>query len=272
MCDVPPHVNWLIDTGERITTVDGKTVDVWEFRHQPDDTVLSAWAKHFRSHYCDDGRIDKLRRNTGYSRADYLLNLKFPDPKAKLGPSTRAGDFGEILVADYLQYHLKFLVPLTRYDKKATQNESTKGCDVIGFKFLQDGKWSDSDVLAIFEVKTQFSGRKPNPRLQDAVEGSKSDPLRKGFTLNALKQRFDDINDEENVIRVERFQRPADNPYEEIYGVAALFSSSVFDVNTISGTSIKDHGKKDNLFLLVIRGENMMELVHQLYQRAADEA
>ena len=52
------HINWLIDTGERLTTVDGKTVEVWEFRHEEDDEILSLWARHFRNHYCLDSEID----------------------------------------------------------------------------------------------------------------------------------------------------------------------------------------------------------------------
>ena len=36
------HIRWLIDTGKRLATVDGKTVEVWEFSHKTDDTVLVA--------------------------------------------------------------------------------------------------------------------------------------------------------------------------------------------------------------------------------------
>jgi hypothetical protein len=55
------HTKWLVDTGERLKTADGKEVEVWEFRHEKDETVLSAWAKHFRNHYCLDAEIDFLR-------------------------------------------------------------------------------------------------------------------------------------------------------------------------------------------------------------------
>ena len=55
------HTKWLVDTGERLKTADGKKVEVWEFRHEKDEAVLSAWAKHFRNHYCLDAEIDFLR-------------------------------------------------------------------------------------------------------------------------------------------------------------------------------------------------------------------
>ncbi|MEX3073927.1 hypothetical protein AB3Y13_19385 [Vibrio alginolyticus] len=44
------HTKWLVDIGERLKTADGKEVAVWEFRHENDEAVLSAWAKHFRNH------------------------------------------------------------------------------------------------------------------------------------------------------------------------------------------------------------------------------
>jgi len=114
MKDKPKHLEWLINTGERIPTAEGKAVEVWEFRHQKDEEVLSQWAKHFRNHYCLEDQIDDLRSGTGYSRADYLREIKLPDEKAAPGPSIRAGDFGEILVADYVEYILDFWVPRTR--------------------------------------------------------------------------------------------------------------------------------------------------------------
>ena len=120
-------LQWLDDTGERLQTTDGKTVEVWEFRHQNDQNVLSAWASHFRNHYCLDTEIDNYRRGYNYSRSEYLKNIIFPDERTAPGPSIRAGDFGEILVADYLEYILGFWVPRTRYGDKTIRNESTKG-------------------------------------------------------------------------------------------------------------------------------------------------
>jgi len=68
------HTKWLVDTGKRLKTADGKEVEVWEFRHEKDEAVLSAWAKHFRNHYCLDAEIDFLRGKQ--TRKDYLNTLK----------------------------------------------------------------------------------------------------------------------------------------------------------------------------------------------------
>ena len=46
------HIKWLVDTGERLKTTDGKEVDVWELRHESDEAVLSAWAKGRRVTSC----------------------------------------------------------------------------------------------------------------------------------------------------------------------------------------------------------------------------
>ena len=266
------HLQWLVDTNRLLRTSDGKRVRIMELRHVLDDEILSAWATHFRNHYCSDGQIDRLRRGTGLSRAKYLRKIKFPDQKIPPGPSIRAGDFGEILVADYLRFVLGYWLPRTRYDKKVVRNESTKGTDIIGFKVLKRGVDDPKDSLAIFETKAQFSGKKPKARLQNAVDDSSKDEIRKAESLNAIKQRLLDSERHEQVQVVERFQNPEDRPYTEQYGAVALFSSDVYDKAKIKSTDASEHLYPNRLILIVIHGAKMMELVHELYRRAADEA
>ena len=266
------HVEWLVDTGERLKTADDKEVEVWEFRHQVDEDVLSAWAKHFRNHYCFDTEIDYWRRGYKCSRSEYLNNIKFPDPKAAPGPSIRAGDFGEVLVADFLEYLLGYWVPRTRYGDKTIRNESTKGSDIVGFHIVNDGKYSAKDKLAIFEAKAQFSGKKAKARLQDAVDGSAKDIARKAESLNAIKQRLHGRNELENAQKVERFQNEIDHPYKEVFGAVALLENTLFDSGLTSSTISTAHPYSGDLTLIVIKGDQMMPLVHELFRRAADEA
>ena len=269
---LPGHLSWLIDTGQRLKTADANTVQVLEFRHQKDDKVLSEWAKHFRNHYCLDSDIDILRKGTGYSRAEYLNQIKFPDASAKPGPSIRSGDFGEILVADYLQYLLDYWVPRTRYCHKAVRNESTKGCDIIGFKIFNEGQESTKDTLAVYEVKASLTGNKSDNKLQEAVQDSAKDVTRKAESLNALKQRLLDQGQTGLSSLVERFQNSEDHPYREVSGAVALFSTSCYMPTHASATDASKHPNSDNLMLIVIHGPDMMKLVHELYRRAADEA
>jgi hypothetical protein len=165
-----PHISFLVKL-EELQTSNGKTVEVWELRHTNDD--LSTWAKHFREHYCKDVDIDELRDGTGMSRKDFLNTKKFPDSVEKPGTSTRAGDFGEILVADFLEFieNYEVLSKVTRYSNKINRNSSPQGCDVIGFRFKKKGSQSPLDELAIYEAKAKFTGKAEaaENRLQEAI-------------------------------------------------------------------------------------------------------
>lgn len=276
------HTKWLVDTGERLKTADGKKVEVWEFRHEEDEAVLSAWAKHFRNHYCSDDAIDFLRANR--SRSKYLTDIKFPSKTSSLGPGIRAGDFGEILVADYLQWLLACWVPRVRWSSKVMRDESPKGSDVIGFQFhKQNGEASTKDVLFVFESKTKFSASNIN-RLQDAINDSAKDHIRIDESLNFIKQKLFEKREIEQAQRIERFQSPVDMPYKETYGAAAIISNEYFDADELAAADCRKipnsakskkffpHPNGDSLVLLVIKGPGMMDLVHELYRRAADEA
>lgn len=276
------HVDWLVDTGQRLQTADRKTVEVWELRHVQDDAVLTAWAKHFRNHYCPDSDIDFLRGPR--SRKDYLEEIKFPSATSKLGPAVRAGDFGEILIADFLQWVLGYSVPRVRWNNKIVRDESSKGSDVIGFQFEKATGESPKDALAVFESKTKFSAGSKANRLQDAINDSAKDHIRIDESLNYVKQRLFEKGQKDEAVKVERFQNPVDNPYLEVYGAAALFSEDQFQASEVSaadcqklpasrdGATTKRHPNWDDLVLIVIKGMDMMALVHELYKRAADEA
>jgi len=268
----PLHISWLIDTQRTLKTADGRPVRIFELKHTRDEQILSAWAKHFRNQYCDDRQIDALRNGMKLSRAEYLRNIKFPDSAHGLGPSIRAGDFGEILVADYVEFALGYWLPRTRYDQKAVRNESTKGSDIIGFKIIAPGRDDLNDALSVFEAKAQLTGKKPNGRLQAAVDGSAKDELRKAESLNAIKQCFLNLDQQAEVQTIERFQDPEDRPYREEYGAVALLSTPLLDNKDIESTNTSLHPYSGNLTLIVIHGAEMMELAHELYRRAADEA
>ncbi len=273
MCDTPEHIKWLVKTSENLNTTDGKPVEVWEFCHQPDAKVLSAWAKHFRNHYCSDNDIDN--ECYPHSRAEYLSNEIFPDVRQFPGPMTRAGDFGEILAADFFEYVMGFWVPRVRYNDKLKRNQSTQGSDMIGFKFVSDEE-SPDDILLVTEAKAQFTGRTMDPKLQEAVDHSIKDQIRKATSLNWIKRRvLKNLPAEEKEyykLRLERFQTPVDRPYTEWSGATALVTTEIYDPAIIQATTTDKHPNSTNIILIVIRGTAMMGLVHELYRRAADEA
>ena len=274
---VPSHIAWLQDTGQRISTPDGPQVAVLELNHLADTAVLSNWAKHFREHYQLDTALDDARDGTGLNRREYLLQLVFPHQNAAPGPSIRAGDFAEILIADYFEYALHWQVPRTRYRGKSIPNESTKGTDFLAFGIshstdLQNEKYSAEDVLMSVEVKAQFTGTAVKPRLQDAIDDSAKDLLRRAFTLNAMKQRLRLDQDTEGVALVRRFQSEADHPYRSQYTATAVYCSSIYDQAQIGSISVTAHPAKEHLSLIVLKADQMMMLVHKLYEVAANEA
>lgn len=205
------------------------------------------------------------------TNAEYLRDIKFPDAKEKPGPSVRAGDFSEILIADYIEHVLGYWSPKAlRYADRFNRNDSTKGVDVIGFRFEPSSECAD-DELIVFETKSGFSKSK-NHRLQDAITDSGKDKTREGMTLNALKQRLIKAGDAVGVQKIQRFQQPTKRPFKRVNGAAAILEESVFDDLDCGLADGSTHPNAGNLRLLVIKGPSMMQLVHALYERAANEA
>ncbi|MFM2579818.1 Hachiman antiphage defense system protein HamA [Vibrio fortis] len=262
------HLQWLEETGEVITTKCGKQAKVFTFTCDiENEEVMSAWAKHLRNHYCSDSQIEFLKA-PGQSNKDYLLTMKFPSASVAPGPSIRAGDFAEILVADYLTFLCGFCVPRTRYDRKGVPNESTKGSDVLAFK--QDPENPRKDELLVYEVKAKLSpGHKS--MLQVAIDDSKKDEFRIPESLNGIKQRMLDRQDMPGVALVSRFQDSVASPYKRKFGAAAVCTDLAYDTTVMSDADTEEHPNKESLELIAIKGQNLMDLAHKLYERAANE-
>ena len=266
------HLDWLEDTGERRTSACGREIEVWELNPEENETVLSAWAAHFRQHYISDEHLPIMVDGTGLSKAEYLRQTLLPDRTQTPGPSLRSGDFGEILIADYVEYVLGYWCPRElRYQERWNRNDSTKGCDVIGFKFFADGQTNPNDELFVFETKSGMSASAAN-RLQDAITDSDKDKLREAMSLNALKQKFVQRGAMDDASRVQRFQDMADRPFRRINGAAAILDEVVYGETDLNAADASAHYNAANLKLIVIKGPSLMALIHALYERAADEA
>jgi hypothetical protein len=103
----------------------GEHVEVYLLEDAINEADIGEWAVHFRQNYCLDSQIDILRRGTSLSRKEYLLKLVFPEEKPssddRRGPSTRSGDFAELLIADYLTYCENYFVPKDRYKPESVK-------------------------------------------------------------------------------------------------------------------------------------------------------
>lgn len=106
----------------------------------------------------------------------------------QLKRNLHSGDFAELLISDYIEYMWHFYVPKDRYQYKLNSNTSSQGTDVIGLK-MKETKSSDDDEMIVFEVKCQAGGAFSNNRLSEAISDSVKDPIKKGETLNAIRQR-----------------------------------------------------------------------------------
>ena len=270
---LPQYLSGLSKHAETLSTSDGRRIDVWELTVAPTASYLSEWASEFRQHYCSDDEIDALRAGTGLTRSEYLTQLVFPDKSAAPGPGVRAGDFAELLISDYVEHLLGYWVPRSKYAEKASRDESVKGVDILGFQLANPPGPTPTDALLAFEVKAQFSGRKYNGRLQTAIDDSSKDYLRRAITLNATKRRLRQAGEYDKSLLVQRFQNLSDHPYVYRSGAAAVLSDTAYDESLLqTATKISDHQNAANLELIVVRGNELMTLVHALYERGAHEA
>lgn len=254
------HYSWFKNTGIKLKTSDGKLIEVVDFLHKQDATVLKDWAKHFRNHYISDKDLPDAAKAMGKSNSEFLKQIKFPSK-----PHIRSGDFSEILVADYIEFVLQYIVPRTRYDAKLNKNTSPFGVDILGFKSFSN-KVSIKDELITCEVKADLASKDPT-RLSKAVEGSKndfSDLTRLPEALNAMRQRLKENGKLDLVKLVERYQDKTSRPYKNISGAALVCSNNCWDPSFVN-TTIADHPNK-NLYLLVIKGDALMDLVNSIYE------
>lgn len=270
------YLDWLKDTGKTLKSTDGIPIKVFELKHTADNKVLSEWAKHFRNHYCLDRQIDTLRDGTGKSRAEYLEDLAFPDKNSRQGPSTRAGDFGEILVSDYVEYILGFWVPRTRFSDRQNRSNPTQGVDVLGLKCSNPSDQNPKDELLIYEVKAKLTSNttdESKKRLEMAIKDSAKDfNVRKAESLSALKKYFLNRGHNNEMLKIQRYQNPTDHPYIELSGAAAIILISAINDTQIQMVNAGDHPNRDKLQLVIIGGADLMTLVHSLYERASNEA
>lgn len=261
-----------LKVAEPVTLNGGEKCDVWELDVSVDAACLSEWAQLFRQTYCLDNDLDILREGTGKSRAEYLIDLVFPDKSVAPGPAVRSGDFAELLIADYVEFMLGYWVPRSKYAEKGSRDESVKGVDIVGFKCQGLDQLNPTDEMLTFEVKAQLSGGKYTGRLQTAVNDSGKDYLRAGETLAAMKRRMHVAGQREEMLVVQRFQNAVDRPYRLLSGAAAVLSDGAFDADALKATSVADHNNAGRLKLIAVKGKDLMTLAHALYQRAADEA
>ncbi len=262
--------NWF-EYDSTVPCIGGGQVEIWKFNYQYDIDAFDEWAKHFRNQYCSDKDIDQLRKYTGKNREDYLLDFIFPDKHQALGPSTRSGDFAEILITDFLEFVQKYWTPRIRYDRKDNRNTPTKGSDVIAIKIKDDPQGNPCDELIVYEIKARISSKKND--LNEAIKHSSKDLLRIAESLNKAANRFFYDRDQESYDKIGRIQQMiniAKKPCS--YGAALVCSNNLYNQQLVSDADVTNHPQNANLRLLLVKANDLRAIVHSLYSWAAHEA
>jgi len=109
--------------------------------------------------------------------------------------------------------------------------------------------------------------------MDTAIKDSGKDfNVRKAESLNGLKQLFISQGKIEYAKRIKRFQKESDRPYDEISGATSIILNQAYNSDKIQDIDASTHPNYSRLKLIMIKGNDLMPLVHALYEKAADEA
>lgn len=238
-----------------------------------DEDSLNKWALGLRNNYVEENLLESLVQGTGLTTKEFLEKNVIPNYNRALGPTTMSGEFGEILVYDYINFVQKYYVTRTRYLDKVNPNTAISGSDVIGYKVENVNMPSESDQLFVGEVKTRSSKSGNRDKLckktvSDAINDSNKDRVRIGESLNAEKRRLIYRSRRDEVKIVERFQNNTDHPYiTDFYAIAVLDSALYSDqavVDVVNGM----HKEIGSTKILIIHSNELMLFLKDLYRRA----
>lgn len=259
-----------------IKNIDNHDIELVEIKVPFTDTsIIEAWAVNFRNKFINDDDLSDMTESTGVDNPfEYLIHYVYPDKDDQQGKIVRIGDFGEILVADYLMFARDYWIPslLTRYSSKQNKDRSTMGADIFAIKFAND-TISDNpeDELCICEVKAGFS-EKARYRLKDAVNDINKDNIavldkRASMSLAATMMDLKKRNDIEadSVNRIRRFQNPIEKPFKASYLAAAVIDESQLREKNLINVKTDSSPHREQLELITFHGENLKRLMNALY-------
>lgn len=267
MMEIPRYMEYL-KSNESIITKEGKSVQVFHLKIKDDLEIFEEWAKQFRRNYCSDSELKEMTRIMNITPSEYLKKNKLPSGIG-LGLSTMSGDFGEILVADYLQFVEKYTVPRTRYKIRENKDNSTLGSDVLGYKIYS--LEPKEDEVIVMEVKSSASNSprsKDKEKLQEAIDHSNKDFKCFSTSIVASYLKLRTTNPEQANI-VERFLNIVDKPFNVIYGAVAVHSNRSYDRAVIKEVVAKNHRSFHDLKLFVIYSDNLMDFIKNIYEKAS---
>lgn len=259
---------------KELTSSDGNKVKVYKLNSKIlDDKCLNKWASGLRNNYVEEQLLDLLIAGTGLTKREFLEKNIFPNPKISQGAATMSGEFGELLVYDFINFVLEHFVSRTKYLEKINPNMPLPGTDVIGYKVNDMINPSGQDQLLVAEVKTRSNkvGKKmsltDNP-LKSAILDSEKDRVRIGESLNAEKRRLLNRRRFEEAKIVERFQNKTDHPFILKFFAVTVLDTALYSEQFVLNV-INDLGREiEDKNVLVIHSIELKLFLRDLYRRA----
>ena len=209
----------------------GDEIQVYKLNNELlDDDSLNSWASGLRDNYVEEILLEFLVKGTGLTQKEFLEKNIFPNHQDKLGASTMSGEFGEILVYDYINFVLKHYITRTRYLEKVNSDMSVSGSDVIGYQVKNIDKPSKTDRLIVAEVKTRS-------RIEEAKI-------------------------------VERFQNKTDNPFRLDFFAVAVLDNELYSDQVVLYVVNSQPENVKSTNVLVILSKELKLFLRDLYRRA----
>ena len=226
-----------------------------------------------RNNYVEESLLETLIKGTGLTKQEFLEKNIFPSHQNRTGVATMSGEFGEILVYDYINFTLKHFVTRTRYLEKVNPNMPVSGSDVIGYQVTNIDKPSEKDHLIVAEVKTKSSktGNKKSlceKAVTGAIKDSGKDKVRLGESLNAEKRRLLNRSRMEEAKIVERFQNKTDNPFTIDFLAVAVLDSDLYSDQVVLDAVNSQHEDVKSTSILIIHSKDLKNFLRDLYRRA----
>lgn len=217
----------------------------------------------FRQFYVSDEELDRAHLSSRIPKND-LVKLKLPNPGA-----TMSGDFGEMLTAvmqGALAHPLEVIDP-KKWRYKQDRTKPAPKSDVVQFVLPTWPDSSEQDTLTCSEVKAKALKGSSNP-IESAIEDSKKDENgRLASTLSWLREKAIFDEEQEMVLRLDRFIKADAHPQaaHEYRAVAVISADLVpYETSAITKATIGD------TVLIIVSVPNMKTTYSAVFDAIAE--
>ena len=261
----PQYIKWIIKENGIVFE---DNIPLNSYRIDYDDTkedILNEWGEHIRKHYISDNLLEKSMSSLNLTKQEYLSSYCIPQKIHTKGSSTIAAEWAEILVYDLAEYVLNYISLRGRHWNKPTPTSPIQGSDILAAKMFKETS-SPDDELFVIEVKASLSKCDYNTLVRGKND-SDADTFRHSLSLNFMRIKYMEANEDILMHIAERFQQKANSPYKIRYGSAGIVTQKDIKDNTIKDINGADLNIRVDNQIFLIHGERLMDLAYNLYER-----